>query len=153
MDAPPSVSETVYFVAVPVVLLFFIKLFGNTFSSSATLSLAEEENVRYPLSKYIAARPYRERFPMDADSREEAVYYLQNRATQGLVDGLSLDHVAYLEDWGVLGKFSISGESTTYYALYVLSKHRGAGRFNEWLMLNPEKTILTHPDCKLEGIN
>jgi hypothetical protein len=106
----------------------------------------------YPVSSYAAARPFRSRFPENADTAEEAVFYLKNRATQGLVAGMTLSSIEFLHDWGVLAQFSLSGDATLYYSLYILNSHRGCGKYSQWLRENKDKVVITLDECNISEL-
>jgi len=74
-----------------------------------------------------------QRFPMNADTREEAADYFRARATQMLADGAELVTMTPLvhgiEEWGLRCTFARDGE--TYQSVYVYKSHRGRRHLTE----------------------
>jgi hypothetical protein len=90
------------------------------------------------------------RFNHDANTINEAIKYMKNRAVQLLKHGYVLDTI-FQHDWGIDARFDKLdpfGESVTeYQSLYILNDYRGKGLYEDKV----ECTILTSNDCGIEG--
>ena len=114
-----------------------------------------------PRSTYVDSKPRRSRFEEDADSFEAAVAYFRNCATLTLISSSCLADVEDL-GWGALATwrgvsgsvFGGEGEASPrlMYSLYVYRSYRGQRHYPEWLASNPDKTIVTLPQCALEDL-
>jgi hypothetical protein len=74
------------------------------------------------------------RFPMDADTREEAVGYFEARATQMITDGakiVAMEPLVHgIEEWGLQCLFR-GLDCKTYQSVYVYRSHRGRRHLSE----------------------
>jgi hypothetical protein len=84
------------------------------------------------------------RFPK-AKTKQEALVYYRNRATQLLKFGWSWDGAWKEFDWGVQVQL-VSPEGWNYYSVYVLEP--GKGHLTQWFKDNPDKKFVTSSDCK-----
>jgi hypothetical protein len=94
------------------------------------------------------------RFPMDSDSFDEAVGYLENRSLQVLADGFRptfrVDRL--VEDgveWG-LRAGCVSPDGREHQTFYVYRAHRGRGHLTRHAARDPTPFI-TVPDCNVEA--
>lgn len=95
-----------------------------------------------------------ERFPMNADSFEEAVGYLKNRAIQGLMDvyrphGQVERLLDGNHEWGVKG-LCRAPDGSVYQTLYIYAHARNSGLLSHHAK-NSKLPFITAPDCDIEA--
>ena len=91
---------------------------------------------------------------MDADDRETAWWYLEERAYQAAIDGwrpASSEPEPLFDtsrEWGVRGLMRRGDREAQ--SIYVYASARGAARLTGYLASSP-LSVLTTPDCQIEG--
>lgn len=91
---------------------------------------------------------------MNADTEEDALAYLHERAVQALLDGFtktgSIERLCTESGvcWGVRA-FAKSPEGEVHQSVYVLASQRGAGHFSRFIT-STELPFVTSPGCDLE---
>lgn len=94
------------------------------------------------------------RFPMDADDEAEARRYLENRATQAVIDGWKFERTFEVlreekRTWGLWAR-ARSPEGEWHQTFYVLARFRAQGRTTA-LLRDRGLPVVTTPDCQLDG--
>lgn len=94
-----------------------------------------------------------QRFNYNIEDIEETCIYFKNRAMQLRYSGYIVDPniVPYVVSDKVVGsvcKFT-SKNNKDWYSLYILLNHRRKGYYKQWIEKNPDKWIITTPDCEI----